>query len=194
MWYELTRGLAYQRIEHPSIGWYNKWMPLLLAVLASACYIALPAKPPLIAGTSLSNSILGLVSTLPGFYLAALAASATFDRPGMDSEIPEPAPKLNISTQGSTEKISLTRRMFLTYMFAYLTLLSLLICGLLILSSAALPTVILLLKEIPNDISIYISFILKVLFVFINSTLLFSLSITTLHGIYFLCEKIHQPQ
>ena len=98
--YELTRGLAYLRIKHPLIDWYTVRLPVLISAVLCVAYAALPEKPSLLGDGGLLTDMLGIIATLPGFYFAALAAVATFDRPGMDVEIPDPAPVLSIRTKG----------------------------------------------------------------------------------------------
>ena len=98
--YELTRGLAYLRIKHPLIDWYTVRLPVLILAVLCVAYAALPEKPSLLGDGGLLTDMLGIIATLPGFYFAALAAVATFDRPGMDVEIPDPAPVLSIRTKG----------------------------------------------------------------------------------------------
>lgn len=67
------------------------------------------------------DKIFGFVQTLPGFYLAALSAIATFNNPGMDQYLLGTPLKIKILINGSKEEIQLTRRRFLTTMFAFLT-------------------------------------------------------------------------
>lgn len=65
--------------------------------------------------------ILGFVQNLPGFYIAALSAIATFNKTDIDKTMPAPAPKLDIVVQGHNIAIELTRQRFLCSMFAFLT-------------------------------------------------------------------------
>ncbi len=58
----------------------------------------------------------GLLQVLIGFFVASLAAVATFQRPGMDENMRGKAPTL----QGK----GVTRRQYLCYMFGYLAFMS----------------------------------------------------------------------
>ncbi|QNR96689.1 hypothetical protein ICJ04_14485 [Stenotrophomonas sp. 169] len=78
-------------------------------------------RPGMIAGTSgLLDRLIIVFSVLPGFYIAALAAIATFNRPDIDTVMPSPSPTLNVDIGGHENKIELTRRRFLAYLFAFL--------------------------------------------------------------------------
>ena len=57
-------------------------------------------KPALAGSNGLAGSLLTLVSTLPGFYFAGLAAVATFGNATMDREMPAPAPEVEMLIQG----------------------------------------------------------------------------------------------
>lgn len=61
--------------------------------------------------------ITGFLQTMPGFYVAALAAIATFNNPDMDKKMQGSAP---VDRNG----YGMTRRRFLSQAFAYLTFLS----------------------------------------------------------------------
>ena len=66
-------------------------------------------------------SILSFIQILPGFFIAALAAIATFNRLDLDKIMPHPAPTINIECNGGKEEIDLTRRRYLTLMFSFLS-------------------------------------------------------------------------
>jgi hypothetical protein len=46
--------------------------------------------------------ILGFVQVLPGFYIAALAAIATFNKTDIDKIMAAPAPKIDIFIHGKS--------------------------------------------------------------------------------------------
>lgn len=194
MWYELTRGLAYLSIRHPSINWYTVRLPVILATALCVIYVLLPVKPRLLGDGGLLGSMLGVIATLPGFYFAALAAIATFDRPGMDNEIPAPAPRIDVIVHGKPEPVDLTRRMFLSYLFSYLTTLSLGLCGLILALNALHPTIIMISTSINGwEHAAQIHSIGRAIIFIAISLPASALAITTLHGIFFLTERLHQP-
>ena len=99
-WYELTRWLAYRSIKHPAMRPYVSTLPLGFSFAATALYLLLPVKPSLTASGGLLSNILTLLAVLPGFFIAALAAVATFNRPEMDEEMPAPCPTIAIYRGG----------------------------------------------------------------------------------------------
>lgn len=66
------------------------------------------------------DSITTFIQVLPGFYIGALAAIASFQRDGMDDKLPTPTPYLMKIAENGEKKIELSRRTYLTLMFAYL--------------------------------------------------------------------------
>jgi hypothetical protein len=192
--YELTRGLAYLRIKHPMIHWYTIRLPVVLSAVLCVAFAALPVKPKLLGGDGLMGDMLGIIATLPGFYFAALAAVATFDRPGMDVDIPDPAPTLKIRIHGKDDNVPLTKRMFLSYLFSYLTSVSLGLCGLILVVNALEPSIggwAASMRAWPmadawHDLAKIGCFALVVV-----PTA--ALAVSTMHGIFFLTERLHQP-
>lgn len=116
----IVSPLAYLRINHPSKGVLDWLYPLVFAAL-SVCLIWTFGRPGLIAGPSgLLDRLILVCSILPGFYIAALAAIATFNRPDIDATMPDPTPTLKVEIGGRPNVIDLTRRRFLAYLFAFL--------------------------------------------------------------------------
>jgi hypothetical protein len=193
--YELGRGFAYRRISHTEMRTYTTWLPLALTIVVIAIYMLLPVKPALVGPTGLASSLLTLVSTLPGFYFAGLAAVATFGSSTMDKEMPAPAPKVDMRVGGQTVKeIPLTRRLFLSYLFSYLVILSFGLCFALVTINALTGSIETLHTAIvPKTGATWPWSTVKAL-VGIPLTFAFaSMVVSTLHGVFFLTEKIHQP-
>lgn len=74
----------------------------------------------------LLSSIIGLIQTLPGFYIAALAAVASFNNLALDNQMTSPAMTINHGTSFPVDKLS--RRRFLCYMLSYLAFISIIAC------------------------------------------------------------------
>lgn len=188
--YELTRWWAYRRIEHPQMRTYVWVVPLLFTVVTIVIYGFLPAKPPLAGNDGLLKSVSQIFALLPGFFISALAAVATFNRPEMDETMPGNAPKALIRHQGSRLKIPLTRRMFLSYLFSYLAVLSII----LFIATIASPIVYVPIAKIMLENGLkHVVDIARYAFVACLCYFSYSLFVSTLHGVYFLCERIHQP-
>ncbi|MCH2395077.1 MAG: hypothetical protein MK313_10400 [Oceanibaculum sp.] len=173
---------------------YTRWLPLTLTVIAIGIYLILPVKPALIGDKGLASNLLTLVSTLPGFYFAGLAAVATFGNTTMDHEMPAPAPEVDMRVAGKTATVKLTRRLFLSYLFSYLVILSFGLCFSLVTINALSGSIEALQEYIVCSTGMtWPWFVFKAL-VGIPLTFAFaSMVVTTLHGVFFLTEKIHQP-
>lgn len=192
--YELTRGFAYRQIRHPEMRKYTTWLPLFVSAILAAAYTGLGLNFRWLGDGGVFANLQTLLSTLPGFYFAGLAAVATFGGAGMDNTMPEPTPSIRIRVRGKYIPHPLTRRQFLSYLFSYLVILSLILCLSLICINAS--------AYIISDISTYFEkikfgkYILTIAEFATGGIILFSFSsmiITTLHGIFFLTERMHQP-
>lgn len=192
--YELSRGFAYRGITHSGMRTYTTWLPLFLTILAGAFYAVLPVKPVLIGSTGLVGSLLTLVATLPGFYFAGLAAVATFGSTTMDHEMPEPAPEVEMRVRGQQVPVKLTRRLFLSYLFSYLVILSFGLCFALMAINAFAPSIDVLQSAIGRLTGeVWPWLVVKGAVGFLLTFAFASMVVSTLHGVFFLTEKIHQP-
>jgi hypothetical protein len=174
---------------------YTTWLPLALTFVAVVIYVVLPVQPALVGEKGLASSLLTIVSTLPGFYFAGLAAVATFGNATMDREMPAPAPAVDMRIGGQMlTDVPLTRRLFLSYLFSYLVILSFGLCFALITINALSGSIDAFHTAIVRETgATWPWFTVKAL-VSIPLTLAFaSMVVSTLHGVFFLTEKIHQP-
>ncbi len=190
--YELCRGLAYRRIEHPEMGLYTTKLPVIIYLVIMTLYLLLPIQPTWIGKDGVLNGLLGIFATLPGFYFAGLAAVATFGSTKMDTEMPEPTPKIDIRIMGNPLPVPLSKRQFLAYLFSYLVVLSFGVCFS-ILGLNALVDNITILKSavlaLQGGFWLWeIAKFIVISFIVLASS---SMAVTTLHGIYFLTEKMH---
>lgn len=192
--YELGRGFAYRRISHDEMRTYTTWLPLALTVVAVAIYVALPVKPALVGDKGLASNLLTLVSTLPGFYFAGLAAVATFGNTTMDKEMPAPAPNVNMLVAGQIVSVPLTRRLFLSYLFSYLVIVSFGLCFALVAINSLSGSIDAMQAGIVRLTGALWPWLMVKAIVGIALTFAFaSMVVSTLHGVFFLTEKIHQP-
>lgn len=184
----LLRPFSYLSIDH-KLKWIVDWIyPFGLSILSMVIIFGLRQFGPvsLYADGGLVGKILGFVQGLPGFYIAALAAIATFNRIDIDKTMPFPAPTLDITVQGKIVAIELTRRRFLCSMFAFLTAENLILIVLAIFGQAL---------YIPAKILIPIEFHILVSGGFMSVYLLFfwQMMITSFWGLFYLGDKLHQP-
>lgn len=184
----LLRPLAYLTIDHRQ-KWVVDWLyPLLLAALSTAVLFILKSKAnfPLYADNAIVGKILGFVQGLPGFYIAALAAIATFNKIDIDKTMPAPAPKLGIMIQGKSIAIELTRRRFLCSMFAFLTAESFFVIVMAILGET-------LSAPIKSLLPTSLHCIASAAFIFVLMLAFWQMLVTSFFGLFYLGDRLHQP-
>lgn len=181
--YQLSRPISYLFIED-NAKWVIDWIiPLSIAILITALFFCLPITPKLFGENGLAKDCQDFLQMLPGFFLAALAAIATFNKQDLDYLLPAPTPKIHVIIRGNDVKIDLTRRRMLSYLFGYLTFLSLCLYLFILAGEAISPS--------------YEAFEYKDIssvFIFLAFQLFFwQMIIVTIFGLYQLCDRIHQP-
>lgn len=182
----LGKPFGYLSIKGISGKFAYDWAaPVSLTVLTLAFFHFQGVMPKaLFDDGGFVKSVASFISNLPGFYIAALAAIATFNREEID------LPLISNSTNASIEiKVTkdnghivnseeiLTRRLFLCMLFSFLTALSILIV---ILNALCTP----LISVYNND---YFLAIYAATFIFGTWQLL----IATFFGLYYLGNRIH---
>lgn len=136
--------------------------------------------------SGLIAKLISFVQNLPGFYIAALAAIATFNRVDIDRAMPAPTPKINIQLRGQTVAIELTRRRFLCALLAFLTAESLLLILSGILALVVAPSVKAVIPAQAQPWIVIASSTLYLLF-------FWQMLIVTFLGLFYLGDRIHQP-
>ncbi|WP_202864504.1 hypothetical protein [Aeromonas salmonicida] len=185
---KLIAPMKYLKIFHAEKMWFDYILPLVCAMLFTSGYFYMPKPFPLTGSNGLIGQVNGLLQVLIGFYIASLAAVATFQGQGMDGFMDGIPPTLNEKRKGVTKKINLSRRRFLSYLFGYLALMSLAVffVGVIVnLSSASISTWIATLS--------YAGY-LKASFLFFYIFFICNVFITTLLGLYYLTVRIHQQK
>jgi len=177
--------LAYLRIRHAT-KWMFDWLYPLVFALATAAVLWKFGRPGLIAGVSgLLDRLTLVFSILPGFYIAALAAIATFNRPDIDNVMPDPTPQLKIEIRGRPNVIDLTRRRFLAYLFAFM-------CW----ESLALLVVCVFAGLTANGVMAWLGTVAPVakwIFLCALLTLFWQLVFATFLGLYYLGDRLNRP-
>lgn len=193
LWYELTRWWTYRRIKHPKMHQYVWTVPLMITGIITAGMVMLPVSPSISGKDGVLDTVVQVAAILPGFFLAALAAVSTFQRPEMDVDMPSPAPEVKLRIGADTIETTVTRRMFLSYLFSYLTIVSLALVAFCTLANFIAPSVIWWISSIGSNWAGVISCILQVAVFSFVTYWCASILTTTLHGIFFLTERMHQP-
>lgn len=185
----LLRPFSYLSIEHELKKKVDWNYPCSLSIISTglAFWLQQFAHISLYADSGMISKILNFVQVLPGFYIAALAAIATFNRIDIDKIMPSPAPKIGMFIQGNNVVIELTRRRFLCSMFSFLTAESLILIVLAIFSTSFYEP----LKKVIDD-SWHCS--ASGIFIMIFLFLFWQMIITTFWGLYYLGERLHQPE
>lgn len=152
---------------------------LILFIMFKINFVCSSACKTILYHNEAYSVILNFLQTMPGFYIAALAAISTFNNPGMDKEMIG-------STPVDKERKKMTRRRFLAQSFSYLTFLSitLLIFGAILKYFYSLDIVI---TNTTLFLSLYL-FTTFILFIF-----LFQLVFITFYCLYYLGDRIHLP-
>lgn len=132
------------------------------------------------------DSISTFVQVLPGFYIASLAAIASYNNSDIDNKMSNNPPYLEEKTGGSIRPSELSRRRFLTLMFGYLAAVSMISTVFLFFARLGYDAAIIPVSLITYNIVYY--FICLVFF-----TTFFQMILVTLYGIYYLADRMHRP-
>ncbi|MBG5881523.1 hypothetical protein I4990_00955 [Providencia alcalifaciens] len=187
---KLLEPLKYLSIRHDEKRWYDLWYPLCGSILVTAIYFFMETPFSIFGKSGLVTQINGLLQVLIGFYIASLAAIATFSNPTIDEVMAGTPPKVKELYRGKILDVELVRRRFLCYLFGYLALVSFILFGFGLVASLFTSQLMTLIN------SFGISWVLKavkVVFIFGYTLVLFNMLSTTLLGLYYLAVRIHQP-
>ena len=185
----LLRPFSFLTIRHSSSLpiWVNWALPLVATSVSLLALHLLGADVNVnVFGTQgLLDRVLAFVQTLAGFYIAALAAVSSFNSPYLDQKMPAPAPTMYIMYNKGMECVALTRRRFLTSMFAYLTSLSFLFSLMAIVTLVLAPA---LKQSLPNAV-----YVLHWVGAGLFLIALFQMTCVTFWGLFYLGERMITP-
>lgn len=188
---QLASPLRYLRIEQGrgllhSKRTYDFVIPGLVGVLAALGSNRLSLHFRFFSGEGLAADIISLLNLLIAFFIAALAAVATFDRPGLDETMKgDPAILRRKNRRAVTVELALTHRQFVCYLFGYLSF-----------ASIGLLLVLYMLRMFEGplrdlmQVADWIEKAAKPAFVFLFFGALAQLIVTMLLGIHFLCDRL----
>ena len=169
-------------------------LPMLVTLVSILIYWMLPYKPEITGDKKYIDYTLQVVGSLPGFYIAALAAAATFTNHSLDEEMSgRNVPTLDIERGGHKFETVLTLRVFMCHLFAYLCALSFLtyLIGVAILEFA--PVLCIIEKEhSAHNVTAPLITCARYLGVGYFTFCLVRIVAVTLHGLFFLVERMHQ--
>jgi hypothetical protein len=132
---QLLVPIRYLGIKHGSSLFQSKAvydfiLPAALAILTCSAFAWLGIGFRILSNGEILKKITDLLTLMIVFYLAALAAVATFDRKGIDDPLKGGDATLRILNHSSDTFVvkKLTYRQFISYLFGYLSFLSLIMC------------------------------------------------------------------
>ncbi|MFN4366527.1 MAG: hypothetical protein ACK4GA_02665 [Acinetobacter sp.] len=198
----IFKPLNYLAIKWEVEGHYSKkafdyFIPLIISVLISLllvgieCYFSSRTTEDVnIFASDISSLLAGFLQTIPGFYIAALAAIATLTSPTMDKDMDGVAPTYKIDSidvHGNPIKKDepLKRRGFLARLFSYLSFISLIAYFSILILRYIYKLDILAVEQLTYSI---VYFICLTAFNF----LLVQLMLLTFLGLYYLGQRIHE--
>lgn len=182
----VLRPFSYLQIKHTHKRKIDWMLPIIMSILSVIFIITFIDTNKI---KELIISILSFIQILPGFFIAALAAIATFNRLDLDKIMPYPAPTINIERNGGKEEIDLTRRRYLTLMFSFLSAESILLIVLSFFIIFSIPNISNLLEKK----GFYYPIIGNIVLIFSFFLCFWQLLIISFYGLYYLGERIHQP-
>lgn len=201
--------LVFKPLNYLAIKWevegkiskktFDYFIPLIISVLISLllvgmeCYFSSRITEDVdvnIFASDISSLLAGFLQTIPGFYIAALAAIATLTSPTMDRDMDGVAPTYEIDSidvDGNPIKKDepLKRRGFLARLFAYLSFISLIAYFSILILRYIYKLDILAVEQLTYSI---VYFICLTAFNF----LLVQLMLLTFLGLYYLGQRIHE--
>lgn len=185
--YQLLRPVAYLQIEHPKKFFFDWVIPVGATLMTAVILLSLRGAIVIWGSGGVVERLTGFVQTLPGFYIAALAAIATFNRQDIDRHIPAPTPEIEVVIGGKRNTIKLTRRRFLCMLFAFLTAESIVVS---ILGIGFISVASGVRAAVPEVAHVYVSICAASLVIF----LFWQLIVATALGLYYLGDRLQQPE
>lgn len=182
---KLFKPIDYLKIQHPQKLKYDLYIPAFVAILGTLLLIILPQPVKFFGENGLVIVITNILQMLTGFYIASLAAVATFQKEDLDKPMPGRPLEITVAIQGVKKEEALTRRRFLCLLFGYLALLSFFLYFIGAGANLLVPNAKYI---IPIKLHHIARWIFAIIYLFLTANLM----ITTLHGLYYMVERIHR--
>lgn len=176
--------LQYLSIDHPEKRKFDIQLPLLIAVFFCLPLLSADFRADALNSFDIVGKLSNFLGVLTGFFIAALAAVATFGKQEMDDPMPgEPPVRLEHKVNAQRYFENLSRRRFLSFLFGYMAFLAL---ALYVLGYAYLVADKYLLPSSWRETIFAIFWIVYALS-------LANLLSNTLLGLFYLTDRIHRP-
>lgn len=181
----LLKPLDYLRIKVVEKPRYDFIYPLIIGTSITAFLFFYPLPINIFGPNGLLSLIVNILQILTGFYIASLAAVATFNKGDMDEHMKGETATLTVIKRGVKLPEKLTRRRFLCLMFGYLAFISILLYftgGLANLFSGSI------VQLIPPLLKQAAKWSFTWTYLVVTSNLI----VTTLLGLFYMCDRIHR--
>lgn len=189
--YQMLRPFAFMAVKGPTLHIYRTTVPAFITVGAVILLSLAPVPVNLIGERSAADYLATFFASLPGFYIAALAAVVAFSGGDLDKYVPDVLAPMTVN--GDTKDNEITLRVFLSYLFAYLTVLSFIGFFVCIGGSLLSPSAVSIVTSVAGrDGGATLSFIGGLLYGGVLAFLSSSIVLCTVQGLYFLAERVHQ--
>lgn len=180
----LFAPLKYLRAKNRLKVVWDWYIPILASAAITLLVLFVPASVPIVRDKGLIYWVNELLQVLVGFYIAALAAVASFDRPSLDQLIEGEGVSLNIHSGGESHVKKLTRRRFVSLMLGYLSVLAIFLYCLGVGVNLFLAGISLIPRPTLDC--------LRAVFVFLYIFLFSQMLCITLIVIYYLSDRMHR--
>lgn len=178
--------LSYLKIRHELKLAADWFYPVIFAAISSVLIFSFGQKGAIAGPGGLVDRFILVCSVLPGFYIAALAAIATFNRPNIDELMEEPSPTLIVKIGGKKNLVRLTRRRFLSHLFAFLCWESLFLLMSCVFAG-------LIGKGLIRAMPAMFAHPVVVGFCFVITLFFWQMICVTCLGLYYLGDRLHRP-
>lgn len=177
---KLVAPVKYLKIKHREKRYVDVCAPAISAAIVCAVILFAPKPISLLSEDGIVKTLSAFLQFLVGFYVAALAAIATFPNKNMDV----PTDGIPLKLDG----VTITRRQYLSYLFGYLAFVGL---GVVLFSSAIL-TLESNIEYLAKDLEKLYVHVIKGIVAYVYFYFVSSVLFITLYGLYYLTEKIHE--
>jgi hypothetical protein len=161
-------------------------LPLILLVVFASPLLSAGFRADAMGTLDIVAKISSFLGVLTGFYIAALAAVATFGKAEMDDPMPgEPGGRLEHRVNAETYFERLSRRRFLSFLFGYMAFLTL--------SLYVIGFVYIVLDKYALAASPTYRLVIFVGFWIFYAFALANILSNTLLGLFYLTDRIHRP-
>jgi len=193
---QLCAPMSYLRIRHgdglfASKRFYDFVLPTGLAALTCAVFYCLEIPLSIFSHEELVKRITDILVLMIVFYMAALAAVATFERKGIDERLKDEDALLWVRHHDGGEWVerTLSYRQFISYLFGYLSFLSLCLYMFITVFALIWPQLEVHFVSCRLAIDVITNWLAPIIFFLVFASI-WQLTVTSLLGIYFLTERI----